>query len=200
MFEKYTDKARKVIFFARYEASQYGSSHIEVPHLLLGLIRENFQTIRRVANIDPGTLHRALEPLCPTSQDRQSIHVDLPLSHSCKRALTFAAEEAERLAHAHIGTEHLLLGVLREDGPEARALRSLGIELEAAREEFRRPVGDPPGHPASRTGLLSLLSEVPDDRLAVAAKLLAGLTAEYFAVAGVSPDGPFSFSFGVLPH
>jgi ATP-dependent Clp protease ATP-binding subunit ClpC len=62
--------------------------------------------------------------------------VDLPLSHQCRRALAFAAEEAERLGQRHVGPEHLLLGVLRENGPEAPVLAGFQIDLEAVRETF----------------------------------------------------------------
>jgi ATP-dependent Clp protease ATP-binding subunit ClpC len=116
MFERYTEKARRVIFFARYEASQFGSPCIETEHLLLGLLRE----IRhlRIAFCAPA---RRWSPFASRSKahttlrEKVSTSVDLPLSHECKRVLAYAAEEAERLNHKHIGTEHLLLGLLREE-------------------------------------------------------------------------------------
>src|ERR1035438_4839385 len=97
MFGMYTEKARRTIFFARYEASQYGSPSIEVPHLLLGLLRENFPTIQMVSGVDRVTLQRAVEALCTKWPEHIPTSVDLPVSHSCKRVLAYAAEEAERL-------------------------------------------------------------------------------------------------------
>jgi len=137
MFERYTEKARRIIFFARYEASQYGTPYIEITHFLFGLMREYYPTIRAVSKIEPAGLRQALEPLCPKREEKIATSVDLPMSHPCRRVLGFAAEEAERMGHPHIGPEYLLLGVLRESSPEAAVLGGLGISLERAREAFR---------------------------------------------------------------
>ena len=116
MFERYTEKARRVIFFARYEASQFGSPYIETEHLLLGLLREDKALANRFLRS-----HAAIESIRKqieahtTMREKVSTSVDLPLSHECKRVLAYGAEEAERLNHKHIGTEHLLLGLLREE-------------------------------------------------------------------------------------
>ena len=116
MFERYTEKARRVIFFARYEASQFGSPYIETEHLLLGLLREDKALANRFLRS-----HAAVESIRKqieghtTIREKVSTSVDLPLSHECKRVLAYGAEEAERLNHKHIGTEHLLLGLLREE-------------------------------------------------------------------------------------
>ena len=116
MFERYTEKARRVIFFARYEASQFGSPYIETEHLLLGLLREDKalanRFLRSHAAID--SIRKQIEAHT-TMREKVSTSVDLPLSHECKRVLAYGAEEAERLNHKHIGTEHLLLGLLREE-------------------------------------------------------------------------------------
>src|ERR1700685_2706140 len=116
MFERYTEKARRVIFFARYEASQFGSPYIETEHLLLGLLREDKTLANRFQRS-----HAAVESIRKqieghtTIREKGSTSVDLPLSHECKRVLAYGPEEAERLSHKHIGTEHLLLGLLREE-------------------------------------------------------------------------------------
>ena len=140
MFEKYTEKARRVIFFGRYEASQFGSPYIETEHLLLGLLRE-----------DKSLSHRFLLGQAPVEDIRKQIEantivrekvstsVDLPLSNENRRVLGYAAEEAERLSHRHIGTEHLLLGLLREEMSfAARILNEHGVRLSAVREELAR--------------------------------------------------------------
>src|SRR5277367_5341404 len=112
MFEKFTEKARRVVFFARYEASQYGSPHIETEHLLLGLIREDKALTNRFLGL-PGTGEAIRRRIDQHTTTREKIHtsVDLPLSNENKRVLAYASEEAERLLHKHIGREHLLLGL-----------------------------------------------------------------------------------------
>ena len=111
MFERYTEKARRVIFFARYEASQFGSPYIETEHLLLGLLREDKALTNRFlrSHASVESIRKQIEQHT-TVREKVSTSVDLPLSNECKRVLAFAAEEAERLSHKHIGTEHLLLG------------------------------------------------------------------------------------------
>ncbi len=116
MFERYTEKARRVIFFARYEASQFGSPYIETEHLLLGLLREDKALTNRFlrSHASVESIRKQIEAHT-TIREKVSTSVDLPLSNECKRVLAYAAEEAERLGHKHIGTEHLLLGLLREE-------------------------------------------------------------------------------------
>ena len=112
MFERYTEKARRVIFFARYEASKFGSTYIESEHLLLGLLREDQSLTNRFlrshASIE--SIRKQIEGHT-TSREKVSSSVDLPLSHDIKLGRAYAAEEAERLSHRHIGTEHLLFKV-----------------------------------------------------------------------------------------
>jgi ATP-dependent Clp protease ATP-binding subunit ClpA len=140
MFERYTERARRVIFFARYEAVQFGSTTIESEHLLLGLIREDQNlTNRFIRN------HAAIESIRieiegrTTFREKVSTSIDLPLSNECKRILAYAAEEAERLKHWHIGTEHVLLGILREEKcVAAEILHERGLRLNAIREELAR--------------------------------------------------------------
>src|SRR5208337_412812 len=116
MFERYTEKARRVIFFARYEASQFGSPYIETEHLLLGLLREDKALTNRFlrSHASVESIRKQIEGHT-TIREKVSTSVDLPLSNECKRVLAYAAEEAERLSHKHIGTEHLLLGLFREE-------------------------------------------------------------------------------------
>ena len=144
MFERYTEKARRVIFFARYEASQFGSPYIESEHLLLGLIREDKALANRFLRS-----HAAVESIRKQIEahtqvrEKVSTSVDLPLSHECKRVLAYAAEEAERLSHKHIGTEHLLLGLLREEKCfAAEILHERGLRLATIREELARSQSD----------------------------------------------------------
>jgi hypothetical protein len=136
MFERYTEKARRVIFFARYEASRYGTPCIETEHILLGVLRED----KRIAHmLLPARAEESIrEQIAARTSQPMSIptSVDLPLSNESKRVLAYAAEEAERLAHRHIGSEHLFLGLLREKKCFAEELlRDHGIELEKARQK-----------------------------------------------------------------
>jgi hypothetical protein len=134
MFERYTEKARRVVFFGRYEASQYGSPYIDTEHLLLGLLREDKALSMKLLPPGAGESMRAqIDANTPPSASAPT-SVDLPLSNASKRTLAYAAEEAERLTHRHIGSEHLLLGLLREENCfAARMLRERGVELAKTR-------------------------------------------------------------------
>jgi len=136
VFERYTEKARRVVFFARYEASQFGSPYIETEHLLLGLLREDKalsnRFIRSHASVE--SIRKQIEAHT-TVRENVPTSVDLPLSNESKRVLAYAAEEAQRLGHKHIGTEHLLLGLLREEKCfAAEILHERGLRLSAVRE------------------------------------------------------------------
>jgi ATP-dependent Clp protease ATP-binding subunit ClpC len=152
MFEKYTEKARRVIFFARYEASQFGSPCIETEHLLLGLIREDKNLTNRFfpkANASIDSIRKEIEGRT-LIREKVSTSVDLPFSDESKRALNSAAEESERLSHKHIGTEHMLLGLLREEkSVAAEILRERGLRLGMVREELSR--GSSEKHAQSRS-------------------------------------------------
>ena len=136
MFERYTEKARRVVFFARYEASGCGSPYIEVEHLLLGLLRENKALGNQILPSPDAaeSIRKQIEGHTPI-RPKISTSVDLPLSDECQRVLVYAAEEAERMNHKHIGTEHLLLGLLREEKCfAAEILHERGIQLSTIRE------------------------------------------------------------------
>ena len=140
MFERYTEKARRVIFFARYEASQFGSPYIETEHVLLGLLREDKVLANRFLK-SPASVESIRKQIeaHTTIREKVSTSVDLPLSNESKRVLAYAAEEAERLTHKQIGTEHLLLGLLREEKCfAAEILRERGVTLSTVREELAR--------------------------------------------------------------
>jgi ATP-dependent Clp protease ATP-binding subunit ClpC len=161
MFERYTEKARRVIFFARYEASQCGSPYIETEHLLMGLLREDKALTNRFlrSHISVESIRREIEAHT-TLREKVSTSVDLPLSNECKRVLAYAAEEAERLGHKHIGTEHLLLGLLREEGCfAAELLNERNVKLEKVREELAHITHEPEARkPAAETLPLSEIS------------------------------------------
>ncbi len=124
MFERYTERARRVLFFARYEASQLGSVSIETEHLLLGLIREGKGLTSRIfqrAQVSLDTIRKEVEGRS-VFREKVSTSVDIPFSAETKRVLQHAQEEADRLLHNYIGTEHLLLGLLAEERSLARCV------------------------------------------------------------------------------
>jgi ATP-dependent Clp protease ATP-binding subunit ClpC len=163
VFERYTEKARRVIFFARYEASQYGSPYIETEHLLLGLMREDKALANRFLRSHGSieSIRKEIEQRI-TIRERISTSVEVPLSQESKRILNFATEEAERLGHKHVGTEHLLLGILREEKCfGAEILQERGLRLTALREELARSAGEKPA--TARPKETSLLAEFSRD-------------------------------------
>lgn len=146
MFERYTEKARRAIFFARYEASQYGSTTIETEHLLLGIIREDHALTRRFLSQKGGAqaLRDEIESHI-TRGARISTSVEVPLTPECKRILNSAAQEAERLGSKHVGTDHMLLGIFHEPGCFAtRLLTDRGLTLVSLREDLARHPTDSP--------------------------------------------------------
>jgi enamine deaminase RidA (YjgF/YER057c/UK114 family) len=155
MFERYTEGARRALFFSRYEASQLGSATIDTEHLLLGLIRKSSGvTAALFAQLQgPVDLIRTdIESRVPT-REKLATTIEIPFSAATKRILQYAAAEADRFEHNDIGTEHLLLGILREEGSAAASiLHDRGMRLDKARQEVvnaRREQSD--AHAASRS-------------------------------------------------
>ena len=138
MFEKYTERAKKILFLARYEASQMGSKVIGSEHLLLGLLKEGDEVTREIfrrSNVNVDLLQAELEARGP-SGEKLSTTIEIPFSEETKRVLAYAEEEAERLLHPYVGNEHLLLGLLRVDESAAgRALHEKGMKLYSVRED-----------------------------------------------------------------
>jgi uncharacterized protein (TIGR03435 family) len=157
MLNRFTERARRVLFYARSEVSQVGSSALEPEHLLLGLLREpkglGHRILARTAD--------AVDGLRGDIAGRLMVHDAIPesevipFSASCERALQYAVEEADRLLDGHVGTEHLLLGLLREeDSVAARVLVGRGVRIEAVREAIvearsRGEPAEPPGPPST---------------------------------------------------
>jgi ClpA/ClpB-like protein len=147
MFQRYTEQTRRAIFFARYEASQYGSQNIETEHLLLGVLRERRGTL---AKLFPGTntaeseIRKEIEKRI-TQGARISTSVDMPLSQECRKVLTLAQETADRLGHKPIEPEHLLIAILRvETCLAAKVLRERGVTPEPIQRELAKSMHE--GH------------------------------------------------------
>src|SRR5256712_8680239 len=166
MFERYTEKARRVIFFARYEASQFGAPAIEPEHLLLGLMREDKTLTGRFfprAQITIESIRREIEGRT-LLRERIPTSVELPLAPETKRVLHYSHEESDRLQHRHIGTEHLLLGPLREErSMAAQILFERGLRLAAVRDEIARQSGADARHRKDIPHLLEFSRDLTDD-------------------------------------
>lgn len=143
MFERYTENARRVIFFARYEASQYGSPYIETEHLLLGLIRQEQGLVRMF--LGPGDSRAGIRAEIErhiTRRERTPTSVEVPLTDDCKKVLKLAAEESDRLFQRQVGTEHILLGLLDVEGSlAAQLLQARGLTAANVREQLARTPG-----------------------------------------------------------
>src|SRR5882762_6864172 len=166
MFERYTEKARRVIFFARYEASQFGAPAIEPEHLLLGLMREDKTLTGRFfprAQITIESIRREIEGRT-LLRERIPTSVELPLAPETKRVLHYSHEESDRLQHRHIGTEHLLLGLLREErSMAAQILFERGLRLAAVRDEIARQTGADARHRKDIPHLLEFSRDLTED-------------------------------------
>jgi ATP-dependent Clp protease ATP-binding subunit ClpC len=138
MFEKYNEKARRALFFARYEASKLGSRVIESEHILLGILREGEETVGEILRrfqVKPEDIRREIEGE-RVFVERISSTAELPLSEESKKILAYASHEAESMLHATVGSEHLLIGILRVEGSMAmRILTQHGFDVYTVREE-----------------------------------------------------------------
>lgn len=139
MFERYTQAARLAIFRARYVASQIGSPEIETEHLLLGVLTDKILASRFLGS--PWAAETVWKRLEQRKLIRNKVPgaSEIPLDKASKRALFLAAEEADELSSRGIGTEHLLLGLLREEKSlAAEMLSELGVRLAFTRAELSR--------------------------------------------------------------
>ena len=137
MFERYTDAARRALFFARYEVSELGGLTIEPEHILLGVLRVDKGPAGKLLAQAQLSFDDTEAAIRAASGVREKVNasVEIPFSAGTQRVLHYAAEEADRLLHTYIGTEHLLLGLLREQGSAAASiLTSHGLNLDGARE------------------------------------------------------------------
>lgn len=145
MFERFSEHARRAVFWGRHEATLLHSKQINPEHLLLGLLRDDK---RGVSQISPGAaeaIRRRVEQSTP-QQDPGSPIIDVPLSDESKQVLVLAAKEADALQHMIIDTPHLLLGMLRiEDCTAAKLLRKHGLDYDTYRAALRdEGLGEPP--------------------------------------------------------
>jgi ATP-dependent Clp protease ATP-binding subunit ClpC len=138
MFEKYNEKARRALFFARYEASKLGSRVIESEHILLGILREGEETVNEILrrfDVKAEEIRREIEGE-RVFVERISSTAELPLSEESKKILAYASHEADSMLHSMVGSEHLLIGILRVEGCLAmRILVQHGFDVYTVRDE-----------------------------------------------------------------
>jgi ATP-dependent Clp protease ATP-binding subunit ClpC len=137
MWQRFTERARKVVFFAQEEAQKFGEGYVSTEHLLLGLVRESDSVAARVLErlgVSLSRIRTEVEKQLPRGDARPS--QEMTLTPRAKRVIDLAYDEQRNLNNNYIGTEHLLLGLIREgDGLAGRVLAKLGVELERARRE-----------------------------------------------------------------
>src|SRR5688500_10831308 len=147
MFGRYSESARRALFFARYEVSHLGATELGTEHLLLGLMRESQGPVARImaaAHVSFDRLRREIEGRS-AFRERTATSVEIPLGAETQRALQFAAEEADRLSHSYIGTEHLLLGLLRDETSLAASiLIRHGLRPDDVRNDLLKLLAEPP--------------------------------------------------------
>ncbi len=144
MFNRFTERARKVIVFAKEEARRFNHDYIGTEHLLLGLIREGegvAAAVLQKLGLDLETIRIEVEKLVQPGPQTQVLG-DIPFTPRSKKALELSAEEARALGHNYIGTEHLLLGLVKEgEGMAYRVLLNLGLDLNKLRNEVMELLG-----------------------------------------------------------
>lgn len=137
MWQRFTDRARKVIFYAQEEAQRLGETQVSTEHLLLGLVRETDSVAVRILDrlgVSPQRIRAEIERYATRGEARYG--AEMQLTSRAKRVIDLAYDEARQLNNNYIGTEHLLLGLIREgEGLAARVLHKLGVDLDRARRE-----------------------------------------------------------------
>jgi ATP-dependent Clp protease ATP-binding subunit ClpC len=144
MFERFTDRARKVMALANQEAQRFNHEYIGTEHILLGLVKEGSgvgANVLKNLDVDLRKVRLEVEKLVKSGPDMVTMG-KLPQTPRAKKVIEYAIEEARNLNHNYVGTEHLLLGLLREhDGVAAQVLMNLGLKLEDVREEVLNLLG-----------------------------------------------------------
>src|SRR6185503_19954998 len=144
MFDRFTERARKVMSLARQEAQRFNHDYIGTEHILLGLVQEGSGVAAQVLRnleVEPRKIRIEVEKIVKNGTNMVTMG-QLPFTPRAKKVLELALEEAQNLGHNYIGTEHLLLGLIREnEGITAQVLLNLGTKLEEVREEVLELLG-----------------------------------------------------------
>ena len=144
MFNRFTNRARQVVILARGEADRFNHSYVGTEHLLLGLIKLGqgiAVNVLRKMGVDFEVVRNEISKAVPPGPETKQIG-DLPLTTGAKKVIEYAVEDAQKLGHSYVGTEHLLLGLLREEeGIAARILSNLNVDINKVREEILNELG-----------------------------------------------------------
>src|SRR5215211_3327229 len=144
MYERFTDRARKVMQLANQEAQRFNHEYIGTEHILLGLVKEGSgvaASVLKNLDVDLRKIRMEVEKIVQAGPDMVTMG-RLPHTPRAKKVIEYAIEEARNLNHNYVGTEHLLLGLLREmEGVAAQVLQNLGLKLEEVREEVLNLLG-----------------------------------------------------------
>src|SRR5580700_6012343 len=164
MYERFTDRARKVMQLANQEAQRFNHEYIGTEHVLLGLLKEGSGVAANVLknlDIDLRKIRLEVEKIVQTGPGGEQVVMGkLPHTPRAKKVIEYSIEEARNLNHNYVGTEHLLLGLLREqEGVAAQVLMNLGLKLEDVREEVLNLLGH--GMETSEAGERAVSSGTP---------------------------------------
>src|SRR6266566_2826299 len=140
MWQRFTERARRLVFFAQEEAGRLGENYVSTEHLLLGMLRENDSVAASILDrlgVSLGRIRSEVERQVTRGDGR--LGQDMQLTPRAKRVIDMAYDEARTLSNNYIGTEHLLLGLIREgEGLAGRILNKLGLAIDSARKEVMR--------------------------------------------------------------
>ena len=200
MYERFTDRARKVMQLANQEAQRLNHEYIGTEHILLGLVKEGSGVAANALknlDIDLRKIRLEVEKIVQSGPDMVTMG-KLPQTPRAKKVIEYSIEEARNLNHNYVGTEHLLLGLLRvQEGMAGQVLMNLGLKLEDVREEILRILGSALGEP--RPAKAAVARPTPACSAACCAGLLASLGifaggllstfAGAFLGAGCCPEG-----------
>src|SRR2546425_394040 len=174
MWQRFTERARRVVFFAQEEAGRLGENYVSTEHLLLGLVRENDSVAARILDrlgVSLGRIRSEIERQVTRGDGR--LGQDMQLTPRAKRVIDLAYDEARQLSNNYIGTEHLLLGLIREgEGLAGRVLARLGVDLDRTRAEVRSLQDNDSGQPVQQpykdqaTQFAKAFADLPADQQA----------------------------------
>jgi len=185
MYERFTDRARKVYQFANQEAHRFNHEYIGTEHIILGLVKEGngiASNVLKSFGVDLAKVRAEVEKLLQSGPEMITMG-KLPQTQRAQKVTRFAMEEARNLNHKYVGTEHVLLGLLREqEGIAAQVLENLGVKFEQARARTLELLGFSESDASQpEESIESLVEKAAKQALQIAGILGAGAAMAYFA-------------------
>jgi hypothetical protein len=201
MYERFTDRARKVMQLANQEAQRFNHEYIGTEHILLGLVKEGSGVAANVLknlDIDLRKIRLEVEKIVQSGPDMVTMG-KLPQTPRAKKVIEYSIEEARNLNHNYVGTEHLLLGLLREqEGVAAQVLMNLGLKLEDVREEVLNLLGQERAKPKPRSHKLPRPADALTARVHALERQLWNLRLLLGSLAGASAGAMLFEQTGAL--